>query len=244
MTLKNLFPTLTAWVALCLSAAPSNAQYPLSQQTQDGMLHILAHEIGHAVLREFDLPILGPEEAIADDFATLYVYRHFPERAEDIISARARQNMADGHTAEAFSEYTNDTQRAGRSVCLLYGQDPDTFSGLAQDWGLDGDAAAGCRDFSTEVARSWRRVLAEFEMPDTARITEVGFSVEEAPFPLALAQSGFREDAHQLLAGIDWHSKVRLVLKQCDGSSWYARNGRRITICSDYIRRFETQLSK
>lgn len=35
------------------------------------LVHVAAHEIGHAFLREFDHPVLSPEETIADDFATV-----------------------------------------------------------------------------------------------------------------------------------------------------------------------------
>ena len=81
--------------------------------------------MGHAFLREFDLPIFGPEEAIADDFATVFIHLIFPERAEAIISARADQSLVDADEVPPFSEYLDDRWRASRSICLLYGLDPN-----------------------------------------------------------------------------------------------------------------------
>lgn len=236
---------------LCLAIASlsmpgSRAQETkeLSPQTKDAFLHVLAHEIGHAMLREFDLPVLGSEEDIADDFATIYIYMTLPDRAEDIVSARALQHLADGVQPGMFSEYRSDVQRAGRSVCLLYGQDPDRFAGMAKRFGLEGKAEQNCRDFPTEVGRSWRRVIDDYRLPKGARVTEVKLVVEDSPIPKALASAQFVEDAYALLSAIDWHSQITLLIDQCDGSSSWSRNGRRIKICHAYIERFERQLAQ
>ncbi|MEL6463610.1 MAG: hypothetical protein AAFQ58_01475 [Pseudomonadota bacterium] len=53
-------------------AAPVTAQEG-PQQLDGALLHGVAHEASHAVLREFDPPILGPEENIAQDFAMALV---------------------------------------------------------------------------------------------------------------------------------------------------------------------------
>lgn len=216
----------------------------LSEDTKHALLHVLAHEIGHALLREFDLPILGPEEDIADDFATIYVSLMLPDRAEAIVAARARQNLADGRVVEMFDEYRSDDQRAGRSICLLYGQDPERFAALADEFGLDGEDAEACRDFPTEIGRSWRRIIARYRLPETARVTEVGFFVADTDIAQAAANSDLQQDAYTLLAGIDWHSQITLAIDACDGTAGWSRNGRRITICDAYIRRFEEQLSE
>jgi Putative metallopeptidase len=214
----------------------------LSKTTQDALLHVLAHEIGHAMLREFDLPVLGPEEDIADDFATVYIHMMLPDRAGEIVAARARQNLADAETAGMFSEYRSDDQRAGRMVCLLYGLDPERHADLAQTFGLAGDEAALCRDMASEVGRSWRRIIDTYRMPDTARVTEVGSDFADTPIAKAVAESDLMEPAYQLLAGIDWHSLITVAVEPCDGTSFWSRNGRRITLCEAYVARFEDQL--
>lgn len=233
--------SLVAALAIC--AGSLAAQPTLSQSTKDALLHVLAHEIGHAMLREFDLPIVGPEEDIADDFANIYIYLTLPERAEGIIGSRARQNMADGEQPEMFSEYRNDDQRAGRSICILFGQDPDRYEALASRFGLEGDEAAACRDFPTEVGRSWRRIIDTYRMPPEARVTEVGLFVADSPFASALVTEEWRNDAYTLLSGIDWHSGIVLAIEKCDGGASWSRNGRRITICDEYVERFENQLA-
>jgi hypothetical protein len=233
-------------LAACLCLGPVVVQSQtteLSQATQDAFLHVVAHEMGHAFLREFDVPILGPEEDIADDFATVYLHMVVPEQAGAIIAARARQNLADNEGPARFSEYRGDDQRAGRSVCILYGLDPDRHASLATSFGMDDEAAETCRDVAPEVARSWRRVLAPYWTPEGVRVTEVGVDIADTPIGLFLRNSETIQTAEQLLARIDWHSRVTLRIESCDGSAGWSRNGRTISVCDGYIARFDAQLS-
>lgn len=229
-------------LAVLSPVPPARAQDRLPPAAADALLHVVAHEMGHAMLREFDLPILGPEEDIADDFATVLLFLALPDRAGSAVAARARQNLADAEAAGPFSEYRSDAQRAGRSVCLLYGLDPDRHGSLAQDFGLTGDEAATCRDFAPEVGRSWRRILDAHRLPPGTRATEARVTLDDSPAALAFRAAGLEEDALALLAQIDWHSQVTLAVEACDGGSSWARNGRQITVCSAYIDRFARQL--
>lgn len=234
----SLFPAL----------AKSQDDFTLSQTAADALVAVVAHEMGHAVLREFDLPVLGPEEAIADDFAVILVHMVLPDRAADIVRAKALQDLADGAQVSGFSEYVDDDQRAARAVCLLYGIEPDTYEDfIAEFMDLDlieDDDLGNCRDFATEVFRSWRRVLDDYWMPEGVRISEVGttFDASNDPTIRAFQNSSALEEGLILLSSIDWHSRITLRIRLCDGTAGWSRNGRRITICNSYIQRFEQQL--
>ncbi|WP_299554143.1 DUF4344 domain-containing metallopeptidase [uncultured Tateyamaria sp.] len=228
---------------LTISAIPATAQQ-LPEPVGHALLHVIAHEAGHAVLREFDLPVLGPEEDIAEDFATVFVYLTLPDQAEAIVEARAAQHRADGATPGPFSAYRADAQLAGRMICLLYGFDPDRFNALADRHDMDSDARDTCADLAPEVLRSWRRTLAPLWIDPEARVTEVGFRVDPA---LQVQAEGNRElinTALGVLARIDWHSRVTLNFAQCDGTAGWRRNGRVIYVCSSYIDRMIGQLDR
>ena len=81
-------------LAICLFITyPSIADEPETELTrfaENVTLHVVLHELGHGLIREFDLPILGNEETMADAFATFYLTHYMPERAKAIIEARTR----------------------------------------------------------------------------------------------------------------------------------------------------------
>ena len=235
---------LRCCLPLGMGVSPAAAQedVTLSKRTMDALVHVVAHEIGHAFLREFDQPVLGPEEAIADDFATVYVHMMFPDRAQAIVSARAEQNRADGEEAGPFSEYVDDHQRAGRMICVLYGLDPERYAGLPVEHGMDDGAAATCRDLGPEVGRSWRRLIDAYRMPESARVTEVRLTGDDMPLTRFVTDSRLGADAAAMLWAIDWHSQVTLAIEDCDGATEWSRGERRITVCDAYVERFEDQL--
>ena len=150
--------------------------------------------------------------------------------------------MAEDRVPGIFSEYRSSRQRAGRSVCILYGQDPERYEALAKEFRLDGDDAAACRDFATEVGRSWRRIIDDYRMPDNVKVTEVGISVSATLTARAVEESGFLDTAYRLLSGIDWHSRITLSIRECERSAYWSRNGRKITFCNKYIESLEAQL--
>lgn len=220
-------------------ATTATAQDTLSDHANNLFLRTVAHEMGHAIIREFDLPVLTSEEMMADDFATVFLAQHMPDRVVAITNAFVKFEFGDNDQEGFYSEYLDGERRAGRATCLLYGIDPDRFGSIADQMGLNGDDAENCADTAPEIARSWRRVMDPLMMPDGARVTEVGMGFDpDSRFADALRASGTIDDAYNMLAKIDWHSMVRLNVAQCDGSAGWSRNGRRITVCGAYIQRF------
>jgi len=225
--------------ALSFSPLPTHAE--LSKFTENVLLHVLTHEMGHALIREFDLPILGNEESMADDFATLYLQRNFPNRVEEILKARADSWLLEADKVSIFSEYSDDAKRAGRAICLLYGVAPARHEDLAKRYGMTAREAAKCRDFAPEVARSWRRVLSDLQMPKDAPVTEVRLIIGKGPLEHELRQSETLATMQSLLEGIDWHSLITLHADHCDRGALWNRNGRTILLCDNYVQRFEKQ---
>ena len=58
-----------ALIAACLATTATAETVPT--HAQDLFLRKVVHEMGHALIREFDLPVLTSEEMIADDVATV-----------------------------------------------------------------------------------------------------------------------------------------------------------------------------
>ncbi len=224
--------------ALCL-ALPAAAQDRLSSSTERVLTHIIAHEIGHALIREFDLPVLGNEEVMADAFATIALHEMMPNRVEEIVRARIAAWRAAEGEGGPYDEHPSNVRRAAQAMCLLYGLDPDRFELAARADGMDGEDAADCRERATEVARSWRRIAAPLRMPDGAQVVETRVLIGEGPWTTALERSRLPDTMGDLLAAFDWHSQITLHFDHCDGGASWSRNGRTILVCDDLIARLE-----
>jgi hypothetical protein len=128
--------------------------------------YILLHELAHLVLRDFDVPVIGPEESAADYIATTVLIRaemFDPERA-----ARAQRFLMSTATGLVTAwEYTArlagdanywDThaltiQRFYQIICLVYGSDEQMFADLPNRAGMPEARAGHC---SAEYARASR----------------------------------------------------------------------------------------
>ena len=103
---------------------------PVSAFAADVTLHVVLHELGHAVIREFDLMVLGNEETMADAFATHLLTEHFPERAVSAISARVKSLMIEANEVPrdqwtVRGEHDNDARRAYQIAALAIAADKE-----------------------------------------------------------------------------------------------------------------------
>ncbi|MEM7644139.1 MAG: DUF4344 domain-containing metallopeptidase [Pseudomonadota bacterium] len=229
---------------LLAGASMAQAQDRLAPFTENVLLHVITHEMGHAVIREFDLPILAQEEVAADQFATYYLHATIPDRAGEIIRARVASWMLEADEESIFSDYEDDARRAGYTLCLLHGLDPDRYEGLPAEVGMTDRESAACRDAAPEIARSWRRILAPLAMPEDARVTEVTVDADESRWRAALQASEAGQLMVDTLTSIDWHSRITLRVAPCDGGAQWQRNGRTILVCDALIDRFEGQAAR
>jgi DNA-binding Xre family transcriptional regulator len=104
------------------------------------MLFVGFHELGHAVIHELGLPVLGREEDAADSFATIAMINIGTDFSTRVLVQAARgwflmgnRDRADGDKPEFYDEHGLDQQRAYEIVCLMVGSNEDKFKVLA-DW--------------------------------------------------------------------------------------------------------------
>ncbi|MEL7105631.1 MAG: DUF4344 domain-containing metallopeptidase [Pseudomonadota bacterium] len=223
-----------------LAAAPAAAN--VTSYTENNLLLVIAHEVGHAFIREFDVPVLGNEETMADAFALALLWREMPDRLPGIVTDRVRQMRFEQDEESPFAEHPGDVWRAGQIVCLFYALDPQAHFDTAVTLGI-GEYDGACADRGAEVARAWRRALAEQAMPDNARVTEVRIRADAALQDTLGGNEDLGQALFDLLAGIDWHSLITVSFADCGGDerATWARNGRTITICDGLIQRFENE---
>src|SRR3954447_4721512 len=129
-------------------------------------LFTLTHELGHAVISEFNLPVLGREEDAADAFATLallYVgsdiaHRVLEDAARGLLTLAAR-DVKMGHEPTFYDEHGLDQQRAYQIICFMVGSDPKAFQAVALQAKLPQERQESCRGDYEQAQVSWLQLL-------------------------------------------------------------------------------------
>ncbi|MEQ1800860.1 MAG: DUF4344 domain-containing metallopeptidase, partial [Gammaproteobacteria bacterium] len=124
---------------------------------------VLAHEFGHAIIRDFQVPILGLEENSADTLAAGVLI--FAERATaatdpdphafsrrlgmaavgNVLTWRGGLEVANPDLIY-WAQHDLSARRAARILCLLVGSDPDRFGWLVGDNLVPEVRAENCPD--------------------------------------------------------------------------------------------------
>jgi hypothetical protein len=201
--------------------------------------------MGHALVREFDIPILGNEETVADAFATYYLTTYMPDRALDAITARVTSLMieAPDTPADDFSgEHNHDGRRAYQIAALAIAADAETYAPVAAIVGMSEGDIENAADYGAEIHRGWRRVLGPLWMPEGVESNEARVHfVDDNPFMARLCGDGLAAELEDALRRFDWHSQVTVRFEDDDGGAGWSRGSRTVTVNSEYVARFVRQ---
>ncbi|MEU9166060.1 DUF4344 domain-containing metallopeptidase [Streptomyces sp. NPDC048424] len=134
---------------------------------------VLLHELGHALVDMYDLPITGKEEDAVDQLATLLLATGGEQHIDYAVSTiNAWGALADAQEAGDLSglfsdEHSLSAQRFYNEICWLYGSDPNAFESAViavgnPDGVLPQLRAEGCRHEYEQIERSWNRLLKPY----------------------------------------------------------------------------------
>ncbi len=214
---------------------------------QDVVMHVVLHELAHALVREFDLPILGNEETLADAFATHYLTTYMPDRAPAVLEARVRSLMIEANEVPrekwpVRGEHNNDARRAYQIAALAVAADAEKYAGVAAAVGMSKKDVKRSGDYGAEIHRSWRRILRPLWMPSGAASTEARVRIDKScSIAKQLDKAGLTKRLRDVIRRFDWHSQVTIRFAQGDGGAGWSRSKRTITVHSEYVERFIAQ---
>lgn len=220
---------------------------PVSAFAADVTLHVVLHELGHAVIREFDLMVLGNEETMADAFATHFLIEHLPERAVQAITARVRSLMIEAGEVPrdqwpVRGEHNNDARRAFQIAALAVAADRDRYAEAARIVNMTDADITRAGDYGSDIHRAWRRTLAPLLMPEGMRSKEARVRIDTPTSDFANAgDPSLAATIESALKSIDWHSQVSVNFVSGAGGAAWNRSSRTITVNSEYVRRFIAQ---
>lgn len=128
------------------------------------------HELGHALIDVYDLPVTGREEDAVDQLATVMLLETWDgEESEHAILSSAEWFDLDASEnsdePDMADEHSLDQQRYYNLVCWIYGSDPEYFAEVADEWGLPAGRAERCSSEYARMSASWGTLLGPHMRP-------------------------------------------------------------------------------
>ncbi|MGV8832178.1 MAG: DUF4344 domain-containing metallopeptidase [Devosia sp.] len=178
--MKPFAAAATVLMLTAIFCLPARAQDEAqAAEAMDFAMHdavfTMYHEIGHMLVGELGLPVLGKEEDAADSLATILL---LTDEADD-DSYNALIDSADGWYFNAvkstgsgvddfsyYDEHSLDIQRAYAMVCMMVGKDPEAFAQTADAYDFDQDRRDACGATFEQAINAWVAVLAPHEVAD------------------------------------------------------------------------------
>ncbi|KLV05474.1 hypothetical protein ABT56_11635 [Photobacterium aquae] len=152
-----------------------NEKQAIYKASMDSLLHTLLHEIGHAYIDIYNIPVLGREEDAADNFASVILLHHV-ENGDDIALHAAQLFALEDAQIEQFDnldfidEHSLDIQRYFYTLCLIYGSNPDKhkmlFKEIDQQYKVEKEDI--CQDEFERIHENWSLYLEQNQIDDEA----------------------------------------------------------------------------
>jgi hypothetical protein len=192
------------------------------------MLFVLLHELGHTVITQMGLSVLGKMEDAADSFASQKLIRVGSVFSNQVLTDAARgwffadrRDRKTGDTVAYYDEHGLNQQRAYQIVCYMVGSDGDKFKALATEVKLPGERQDTCAGDYSNAANSWATMLkphrrmpdqpkAKIEVvygPATGRLETIGQMVRSIQLLEVVAEGAATE--------LVWPAPFMLEMQQC-----------------------------
>lgn len=123
-------------------------------------LFIMMHELGHALVDTYDLPITGREEDAVDDLATLTLIDSGASNAA--VEAAIFWILSDDgqYTDAKFAdEHSLNAQRFYATLCTVYGSDPEEWSTIVEYGYLSPERGERCVHEYPRKEAAWDALL-------------------------------------------------------------------------------------
>ena len=150
----------------------SGTDAELSRDVDGFVTWVMLHEIGHALIDVYDLPITGIEEDAVDQFAAVIALEYIPpDQAGNVLypallawsSGQSGVFPAEGQPA---GHHSLTAQRFHDMACWMYGSDAHAHSGLAGGNILlpeeGGEGARQCQSEYERMSGNWHRLVSPF----------------------------------------------------------------------------------
>lgn len=173
-TIHMSYPTMWTTYVLYKKVYPDESEESVREYILDVNRYILYHEIGHALVDIYDLPIIGDRETSADNLSAIYSLEFTHDGFNILVDAAdwfdlyyEAKVLGDPEEKEStfWDEHRMDAQRYYYLLCMAYGKYPkETAEELASydDKNLDEfikEKGDSCQAFYQDSYDKWMRLL-------------------------------------------------------------------------------------
>ena len=136
------------------------------EAAKGSVVAMFLHEIAHALIDGWDLPITGREEDAADQFSTLLLINSMPDGDQMALdgasSFKLLAELEKGQEKDYAGPHSLDKQRFYNTICLVYGHRPVQYEYLIRNGSLPAERAFECEEDYARVNKSWQKLLAPY----------------------------------------------------------------------------------
>jgi hypothetical protein len=141
------------------------------QEAYDGMFDatrfFFLHEIGHALIDAYKLPVTANEEDAADRCSAFVCLHELGDEgvnailsAADFFRLESQNNTERPSGSEMADEHLLQEQRFYNSLCMVYGSNPTKYGNIVTKGFLPEARAVRCPNEYQRTAESWSQLLA------------------------------------------------------------------------------------
>jgi hypothetical protein len=234
LALALVLGLLAAQDAVAASKLSERQMRRAEEFAANNSLFFLYHEVGHLLIDQLSLPVLGKEEDAADNMATYVLLRQKTRAADRILTDSAYGWLLSGDEYNATLEKSDfydahalDHQRAYQIVCLMVGSSRERFGKVADDYEIDKERQESCRYDYLTVERSMEALLGpEQGKNHTGSEVEIHYApVYSGEYKLAadvFERSGIFEDvAAEIQTNYGLPNKVAFNARACGEPNAY-----------------------
>lgn len=134
-----------------------------SEKMSNAIRFAFLHEVGHALIDAYKLPIMGNEEDAADRCSAYISLEEVPDGVKYVLAAAdafaIESKLSDSANRNMADEHLLQEQRFYNSLCMIYGSNPAKYDYIVAENYLPKERAVRCPGEYERNMQSWKDLL-------------------------------------------------------------------------------------
>lgn len=216
------------------------------------MLFSVVHELGHAIMSEMELPVLGRQEDAADSYAVFAGLQMMTDLSERTLVEAGKgwffNELSDrkrGAITTYYDSHGMNLQRAYQIICFMVGAYPEKFKTLADATNLPISRQQDCKSDYAIVAWSWQTLLKPYRRGPDKPATHFNVVYGESSGALAVYAKAFKDlkflevIANKASDAYEWRRPLSLEMESCGKvNAYWSEKLAKISVCYELIAEF------